>query len=110
MTFANTVKLGKFGGIFCLMSEAWALGKTLLWPLCKLLSSYREYDTGGKLRCHKAQAKLSSDGKVLIMEWYVRINTLGICKKFYTFRGSFDWDFGVGGHENILGWKKIIER
>ena len=46
ITFANTVKLGKFGGIFCLMSEAWALVKTLLWPLCKLLSSYREYDTG----------------------------------------------------------------
>ena len=82
--FANSVKLGNLVGILCHMSQGWALGKTLLWPLYKLLSSYREYDTDGKLRYRKALAKLSNDAADSIMEWYAQINTCGIYKKFYT--------------------------
>ena len=62
------------------------MGKTLLWPLYKLLSCYREYDSDGKLRYRKAQAKLSSDARDSIMEWYTRINTCGIYT-FYTCLG-----------------------
>ena len=87
MPFADTAKLGKLVGIFCHMSQGWAMGKTLLWPLYKLLSGYREYDSDGKLRYRKAQAKLSSDARESIMEWYTRINTCGIYKKFYTCLG-----------------------
>ena len=29
----NTEKLGKLMGSLCHMSQAWSLGKTLLWPL-----------------------------------------------------------------------------
>ena len=117
-TVADTAKLGKLVGIFCHMSQGWAMGKTLLWPLYKLLSSYREYDTDGKLRYRKAQAKLSSDARDSIMEWYTRINTCGIYKKFYTCWGVHSttrvglwcgratkicWD----GRKSTKGWKII---
>ena len=94
------------------------MGKTLLWPLYKLLSSYREYDSNGKLRYRKAQAKLNSDARYSIMEWYTRINTCGIYKKFYTCLGAHAttkvglwcgratkrcWD----GKKSSKGWRSI---
>ena len=118
MPFADTAKLGKLVGIFCHMSQGWAMGKTLLWPLYKLLSCYREYDKDGKLRYRKAQAKLNSNARDSIMEWYTRINTCGIYKKFYTCLGAHattkvglwcvratkkSWN----GKKSTKGWKTI---
>ena len=81
---ANTVALGKLVGVLCHMSQAWALGKTLLWPLYQLLNAFREYTPEGKVRYRKAQVELGYDGAAALMEWYERINTCGIYKKFYT--------------------------
>ena len=39
---ANTVKLGKLVGTLCHMSQAWSLGKTLLWPLYRNLTNFQE--------------------------------------------------------------------
>ena len=88
MPFVNTVKLGRLVGTFCHMSQGWALGKTLLWPLYKLLSAYREYTPEGKPYYRKAQVELGPDAAASMMEWYERINTCGIYKKFYTCHGK----------------------
>ena len=88
MPFVDTVKLGKLVGTFCHMSQGWALGKTLLWPLYKLLSAYREYSSEGKPYYRKAQVELGPDAAASMMEWYERINVCGIYKKFYTCHGN----------------------
>ena len=88
MPFVDTVKLGKLVGTFCHMSQGWALGKTLLWPLYKLLSAYREYSPEGKPYYRKAQVELGPDAAASMMEWYERINVCGIYKKFYTCHGN----------------------
>ena len=46
----STTELGKLVGSFCHMSQAWALGKTLLWPLYMILKDYREVKPEGKMR------------------------------------------------------------
>ena len=50
----NTTALGKLVGTFCHMSQAWSLGKTLVWPLYMLLKDYREVTPEGKLRYRQA--------------------------------------------------------
>ena len=84
----NTIALGKLVGVLCHMSQAWALGKTLLWPLYQLLEKYKTYTPEGKVRYRKAQVELGYDGAAALMEWYERINTCGIYKKFYTCNGD----------------------
>ena len=88
MPFVNTVELGKMVGTFCHMSQGWALGKTLLWPLYKILSAYKEYTPEGKHCYRKAQAELGVDAAASMMEWYERINVCGIYKKFITCNGN----------------------
>ena len=84
----NTTELGKLVGTFCHMSQAWSLGKTLLWPLYTLLKDYREVTPEGKLRYRQAQVNLGYDAAAAMMEWYERINACGIYKKFYSCNGS----------------------
>ena len=81
---ANTVKLGKLVGSLCHMSQAWSMGKTLLWPLYQILAEFREVTPEGKTVYRKAQVELGYDGAASMMEWYERINTCGIYKKFFT--------------------------
>ena len=50
MDAVNTKALGKLVDSFCHMSQAWSLGKTLLWPLYMILRDYCEVTTEGKLR------------------------------------------------------------
>ena len=57
------------------MSHAWALGKTLLWPLYQLLDDFREYTSEGKTRYRRAQVELGFDGAAALMIWYEGINT-----------------------------------
>ena len=83
-----TTALGKLVGSFCHMSQAWALGKTLLWPLYMLLKDYREFTSKGKMRYRQAKVELGYDAASSLMEWYERINMCGIYKKFYTCCGS----------------------
>ena len=78
----NTIALGKIVGVLCQMSQAWAPGKTLLWPLYQLLNGFREYTPEGKALYQKSQVKLGDDGAAVFIEWYERINTCGIYKKF----------------------------
>ena len=73
---ASTVELGRMVGIFCHMSQAWALGKTLLWPLYKLLGGNREVTSYGKVYYRESQVELGMDAAAAIMEWYERINTM----------------------------------
>lgn len=84
----STTELGKLVGSFCHMSQAWALGKTLLWPLYMLLKDYRVETPEGKKRYRLAQVELGYDAASSLMEWYERINVCGIYKKFYTCCGS----------------------
>ena len=55
---ANTAKLGKLVGTLCCMSRAWSLGKTLLWPLYRILADFQEFMLEGKLKYRKAQVEL----------------------------------------------------
>ena len=84
----GTLLLEEMVGIWCHMSQAWALGKTLLWPLYMLLKDFREYTPEGKARIRKDKVKLGPDAAASIIEWYERINTCGIYKKFYTCNGT----------------------
>ena len=84
----NTEKLGKLVGSLCHMSQAWSLGKTLLWPLYRILANFQTYTPEGKVTYRKAQVELGYDGAASMMEWYERINTCGIYKKFYTCTSS----------------------
>ena len=88
MEVVGTLILEELVSVFCHMSQAWALGKTLLWPLYMLLKDFREYTPEGKTRIRKQQVKLGPDSAASIMEWYERINTCGIYKKFYTCCGT----------------------
>ena len=76
----NTVALGKLVGSLCHMSQAWSQGKTLLWPLYRILAKFREVTPEGKTVYRKAQVELGCDGAASMMEWYERINTCGIYK------------------------------
>ena len=40
-------------GAFCHMGQAWALGKTVEWPLFKLLYGYMEVTCDGKFYYRK---------------------------------------------------------
>ena len=84
----GTLILEELVGVFCHMSQAWALGKTLLWPLYMLLKDFREFTPEGKSRVRKAQVTLGVDAAASLMEWYERVNTCGIYKKFYTCGGT----------------------
>ena len=84
----NTTALGKLVGSFCHMSQAWSLGKTLLWPLYMVIKDYREVTPEGKLRYRQAQVQLGSDAAAALMEWYERINLCGIYKRVYSCNGS----------------------
>ena len=85
----NTTALGKLVGTFYHMSQAWSLGKTLLWPLYTLLKDFREVTPEGKLRYRQAQVKFGYDAVAALMEWYERINVCGIYKKFYSCNGTY---------------------
>ena len=52
-----------------------------------LLKDFREYTPEGKARIRKDKVKLGPDAAASIIEWYERINTCGIYKKFYTCNG-----------------------
>ena len=52
------------------------------------MNEFREYTSEGKTRYRKAQVELGFDGTAALMEWYERINTCEIYKKFYRCRDN----------------------
>ena len=73
LDIVNTAELGKLVGSFCHVSQAWSLGKTLLWPLYMVLKNYREVTPEGKVGYRQAQVNLGYDAASAFMEWYNRV-------------------------------------
>ena len=84
----GTKALEKLVGTLCHFIQAWPLGKTLLWPMYMVLNEYRGFNSEGKPIIRKGTAQLNGECRESLDEWYYRMCTHGLEKKFNCCRGS----------------------
>ena len=82
----NTRILDGLIGVLCYYSQAWSLGKTLLWPLYVALGEYRK-TVDGKPHLLDGMVELNGDCIDSLTEWYHRLAVCGLSRKFYTCKG-----------------------
>ena len=84
----NTKSLEKLVGTLCHYSNAWPLGKTLLWPLYKLMIPYRVYTTEGRPYMLSEMVQLDGECKESLNEWYMHVCTEGLTRQFKCCSGT----------------------
>ena len=84
----NTKILEKMLGTLCHFSQAWPLGKTLLWPLYMLMNPYRGFTAAGRPYILSATVKLNGECIASLDEWYMRVCTHGLLRQFKSCRGT----------------------
>ena len=84
----NSKVLEKVVGTLCHFSQTWPTGKTLLWPLYVQLNEHRVYTKEGKQLIMSAMVELNGDSRASLDEWYLRVCTIGLERRFYSCRGS----------------------
>ena len=80
--------LEKVVGTLCHFSQTWPTGKTLLWPLYVQLNKHRVYTKDGKPIIVSAEVELNGDSRASLDEWYYRVSTVGLERRFYSCRGA----------------------
>ena len=78
----TTKVLEKRVGTLCHYSNAWPLGKTLLWPLYNLMTPHRAYTAEGKAYMLSEMVQLDGECREALDEWYMQVCTVGLTRQF----------------------------